>query len=205
MDEENKMAEKQDAQALEAFRIGVKLKELREKSGFTLHDLAAKTGFPKERLAEVESHDFAPPIAMLLKLGQALGVSMAYFFEDKAGTEKIAVTRVAERVRVTRRPHHGEGEMTYVYETLEMHKAGKHMEPFMVEFPALDTSDMVFVSHDGEEFLHLLDGQLEFRTPDRVEVLQPGDSIYFESDVSHSFRGLGERPARAIVIVWNRA
>jgi len=198
------MAEMQDTQALEAFRIGVKLRELREKSGLTLHDLAAKTGFSRERLAEVENHRFAPPIAMLLKLAQALNVGMAYFFEDKPGAEKIAVTRAPERVRVARRPHHGEGEMTYVYEALERYRAGKHMEPFMVEFPALDTSEMVFVSHEGEEFLHLLDGRLEFRTPDRVEVLQPGDSIYFDSDVSHSFRSLGAQPARAIVVVWNR-
>lgn len=198
------MAETHDAQALESFRIGEKLRELREKSGLTLHDLAAKTGFTKERLAEVENHRFSPPIAMLLKLAQALNVGMAYFFEDRAGPEKIAVTRVAQRVRMARRPHHGEGEMTYIYEALERFRTRKHMEPFMVEFPSLDTSEMVFVSHEGEEFVHLLEGTLEFRTPDRVEVLQAGDSIYFDSDVSHSFRGLGAQPARAIVVVWNR-
>ncbi len=94
--------------------------------------------------------------------------------------------------------------MTYVYEALERYRADKHMEPFLVEFPTLDTSEMVFVNHDGEEFLHLLEGSLEFRTPERVEVLQAGDSIYFDSDVSHSFRALGDHPARAVVIVWNR-
>jgi quercetin dioxygenase-like cupin family protein len=78
------------------------------------------------------------------------------------------------------------------------------MEPFLVEFPNMETSEMVFVSHEGEEFLHLLEGRLEFRTTDRVEVLDPGDSIYFESDISHSFRCLSEPPAKAIVVVWSK-
>jgi quercetin dioxygenase-like cupin family protein len=39
---------------------------------------------------------------------------------------------------------------------------------------------------------------------DRVEVLEAGDSIYFESDLSHSFRCLGEQRARAIVVVWSK-
>ena len=78
------------------------------------------------------------------------------------------------------------------------------MEPFMVEFPVQETSDMVFVNHEGEEFLHLLEGNLEFRSVDRVELLEAGDSIYFESDLSHSFRCLGEQPARAIVVVWSK-
>ncbi|MFH0787806.1 MAG: cupin domain-containing protein, partial [Pseudomonadota bacterium] len=75
---------------------------------------------------------------------------------------------------------------------------------FLVEFPILDTSELVFVSHEGEEFLHLLEGELEFRTVDRVEVLEPGDSIYFESDISHSFRCLSQVPAKAIVVVWSK-
>ena len=62
---------------------------------------------------------------------------------------------------------------------------------------------MVFMNHEGEEFLHVLEGSLEFRSVDRVELLKAGDSIYFESDLSHSFRCLGEEPAKAIVVVWN--
>ena len=78
------------------------------------------------------------------------------------------------------------------------------MEPFMVEFPVQETNEMVFMSHSGEEFLYLLEGQLEFRSIDHVEVLNLGDSIYFASDISHSLRGLGEKPAKAIVVVWSK-
>jgi transcriptional regulator with XRE-family HTH domain len=192
-----------DSTALEALRIGNKIRELREKRRYTLHDMKAKTGLARDLLAQIENGEFIPPIATLMKLAGALGVGMTYFFKDEAGSEKIAVTRAHEHVRMKRRPHHREGEVNYIYEALETRKANKHMEPFLVEFPVQDTSEMVFVSHQGEEFLHLLEGQLEFRTIDHIEVLGCGDSIYFESDLSHSFRCLGEKSAKAIVVVWS--
>lgn len=190
---------------VEALKIGPKVKQLREKHRFTLQDMAAKTGLDKEFLLQVEEDQAVPPVATLLKLAKALDVGMSYFFQDRAGSEKIAVTRKQERHRVERRPHHRPGEVNYIYEALETKKTDKHMAPFLVEFPWQDTSEMVFMSHEGEEFLHLLSGELEFRTVDRVEILQAGDSIYFESDVSHSFRCLSETPARAIVVVWSRS
>ena len=199
------MAGNQDESiATESLKIGNKVKELREKKRYTLHDMTAKTGLPKDLLSQIESGEFTPPIATLMKVANACGVGLAYFFRDEAGSEKIAVTRAHENIRVMRRPHHHEGEVNYIYASLEIRKADKHMEPFMVEFPVQDTSEMVFVSHQGEEFLHLLEGQLEFRSIDQVEILNPGDSIYFESDVSHSLRCLGEKPAKAIVVVWSK-
>ncbi len=190
--------------AVETLRIGNKVRELREKKRYTLHDMTAKTGLSKDLLSQIEAGEFIPPVATLMKLANAFGVGMAYFFKDEAGSERIAVTRAHESIRIKRRPHHHEGEVNYIYESLEIRKSNKHMEPFMVEFPVQDTSEMVFVSHQGEEFLHLLEGQLEFRTIDHLEVLNPGDSIYFESDISHSFRCLGEKSARAIVVVWSK-
>jgi transcriptional regulator with XRE-family HTH domain len=190
---------------VKALKLGSKVRELRQKHQYTLQDIAAKTGLSKPFLSQIENDHVVPPVATLLKLARAFNLGLAYFFQDELGSNKISVTRRDERVRVERRPHHRKGEVNYIYEALETRKANKHMEPFLVEFPVQDTSDMVFVSHDGEEFLHLLEGTLEFRTVDQVEVLKAGDSIYFESDLSHSFRCLGEKSARAVVVVWSTA
>ena len=64
---------------------------------------------------------------------------------------------------------------------------------------------MVFVSHEGEEFIFVLEGTLEFRSDERTEVLEAGDAIYFESDINHSFRALGEKPATAIGVIWAKS
>ena len=187
---------------VDELKIGSKVRELRQRKHYTLQDLVTKTGLSKSVLTEIEDGDTIPPVATLLKLSKALKVGMAYFFEDEIISEKISVTRSGERMRLERRPHHHEGEVDYIYETLETKKPDKHMEPLLVEFRSMDTSDMVFMSHEGEEFLYVLEETLEFRTDDRIEILKPGDTIYFESDINHSFRSLTDKPARAIVVVW---
>jgi transcriptional regulator with XRE-family HTH domain len=189
---------------VKALKLGSKVRELRQNKHYTLQDVAAKTGLSKPFLSQIENDHVVPPVATLLKLARAFNVGLAHFFQDQVGSDKLTITRRHERVRVEKRPHHQKGEVNYVYEALDIKKVNKQMEPFMVEFPVQETSQMVFVSHDGEEFLHLLDGRLEFRSVDRVEVLEAGDSIYFESDMSHSFRCLGEKPARALVVVWSK-
>ena len=76
------------------------------------------------------------------------------------------------------------------------------MDPYLIEFPVQESDEMVFTSHDGEEFIYVLEGTLEFRTVDRIEVLNTGDAIYIESDVSHSFRCINNKPAKALAVVW---
>ncbi|HOD36597.1 MAG TPA: XRE family transcriptional regulator [Syntrophales bacterium] len=191
-------------QADERLRIGAKIKERRQKKRLTLEDLAAKTGLEKSVLTKIEKEETVPPLGTLLKLSKALDISMAYFFEDEVELERISVTRGGERVRVKRRPHHQEGEVDYIYESLESRNPNKHMEPFLVEFLPLETGDMVFMSHEGEEFHYVLEGKVEFRTDDRVEVLCPGDSLYFESEINHSFRSLEGKPAKVVACVWSR-
>ncbi len=133
----------------EGIGIGTAVKALRSKSQLTLQDLAAKTGLPRNVLSEIEEGETIPPVATLLKLANALNVGMAAFFETGAAAETVSVTRKGERKRISRRPHHHEGEVDYVYESLETKKPDKHMEPLLVEFMPMETADMVFTSHRG--------------------------------------------------------
>jgi transcriptional regulator with XRE-family HTH domain len=184
--------------------IGRKVRTLRERQLFTIMDLAAKSGLSRSVLEEIESGEVTPPVGVLLKLSKAMNTGMAYFFQDTAVADKISVTRKDQRLRIRRRPHHHEGEVDYIYESLETGKPDKHMEPLFVEFQPMETGDMIFSTHEGEEFVYLLEGKLEFRSHERTEILAPGDAIYFESDISHAFRGLDNKAAKAIVVVWNR-
>ena len=190
--------------AVKALKIGKKIRELRQKNRYTLQDLAARTGLSKPFLSQIENDHVIPPIATLLKLARALNVGMTYFFQDEEGSDKISITRQGERMKVERRPHQQKGETNYLYVALETKKTNKAMNPFLVEFPVQNTEEMVFMSHEGEEFLYLLEGEVEFRTVDRVEILQAGDSIYFESDVSHSFRCVSGTPAKALAVIWSK-
>ncbi len=195
------MAKKIDP-ALEDLGIGQKIRELRQKRRYTLQDLSAKTGLSKPLLSQVENGHVMPPVATLLKISRALDVGISHFFQEEEREAKIAVTRADERRRLSRRAHQDADEVGYLYESLELHKPRKHMQPLLVTFNPMDKQDMVFYSHEGEECMFVLEGEVEFRTEDEVRTLQAGDCLYFDSDVTHAFRGLGDAPAKALVVVY---
>lgn len=198
------MGDKNDIQlAVKALQIGHKVRELRQKHRYTLQDLAHKTGLSKPFLSQIENNHVVPPIATLLKLARALNVGLAHFFQDQEENEKVSITRPDDRMRMDRRPHQDKEQVNYIYESLERRKSSKRMEPFLVEFPVQEVERMEFQSHTGEEFLYLLEGKVEFRTGDRVEILEAGDSIYFDSDISHSFRCLSDQPAKAVAVLFS--
>ncbi len=189
---------------MKALQIGSKVRDLRERRHYTLQELSVKTGLSKALLSQIENNRVIPPIATLLRLAKALEVGLSYFFQDEVKGQSVYITRSNERLRVDRRTHHREGEVNYVYEALETRKHDKHMGPFYVEFPAMREEEMVFTSHEGEEFVYVLDGTIEFRTTHMAVVLNQGDSVYFESNQGHAFRSVGTETARAVIVVWNK-
>jgi len=189
-----------DVRALE---IGGKVKNLRLENNYTLQDLSDKTGLSKPLISQIENNRVVPPVATLLKLSRALEVGMGYFFQDEDTKDRVVVTRKSERKTVSRQHHATRDEVGYSYYSLETKKARKHMEPFWVTFEVTDPKDIKFFSHEGEEFVYLSSGSVEFRTHDQVLQLEAGDALYFESDISHSFRCLSDEPAQALIVVYH--
>jgi quercetin dioxygenase-like cupin family protein len=75
------------------------------------------------------------------------------------------------------------------------------MEPFIVEIDPRDIEEIPYNTHDGEEFIFVLNGRLEFRSPDQVIELAPEDSIYFDSSIPHGLRGI-DGSTRVMVVVF---
>ena len=177
-------------------KMGARIKEFRENSYLTLEELAAQTDIDREVLSRIENSEFFPPLATLLKLANALDVEIVNFLQGRASVEKISITRRNERVRIGRRPHHRQGEVDYIYEALEIKQNFRHMDPFMVEFPLQDISEMVFNSHEGEEFLHVFKGTVEFRSTDRQEVLMLETASISSRMSATAFEALAKHPPR---------
>lgn len=187
-----------------ALEIGGKIKNLRLEKNYTLQDLTDKTGLSKPLISQIENNRVVPPVATLLKLARALDVGIGYFFQEEETKDRVVVTRLSER-RVVSRPHHYQkNEIGYQYESLETKKTNKRMEPFLMRIEVTNTSDMIFFSHEGEEFVYMLEGRLEFRTKDQILILEPGDSLYFEAEISHSFRSVGPDPSEALIVVYTQ-
>jgi len=181
--------------------IGKKIRELRKKAGFVLQDLSNRTGLSKPLLSQIEKEMVSPPIATLLKISKALNTNISFFFQNDGSEEKVVVVRKDESKVIDSR-YFGREESGYYYEALAFKKPKKYMEPFLVEFKRKRVDQLSYFSHDGEEFIYLLEGTLEFRTEDQHYILQPGDSLYFESSIPHAYRALERRNAKALSVIY---
>ena len=99
----------------------------------------------------------------------------------------------------------GGSQFGYDYKSLAHRRRFKQMEPFVFRFPKELNSDVQF-AHEGEEFLFVLSGKIEFQIGEKNNVrswiLDVGDSIYFDSSLPHKGRSLSD-DATALVVVLN--
>jgi quercetin dioxygenase-like cupin family protein len=103
-----------------------------------------------------------------------------------------------------RREVSGAAKLGYGYAALAYTKNFKHMEPFIVSFECKPADEVIRFSHPAEEFVFVLEGELEFSSDEETVVLHPGDSLYFDSDVLHGYRGVGEADVRALLVIYHR-
>ncbi len=182
--------------------LGEKIKTLRQRRGMSLQQMADQTSLSKPLLSQIESEVVAPPVATLLKISKALNVNIGYFFQAKESGKKAVIVRKNERKQVFRRIHEDASKVGYYYEALAYPKADKHMEPFQVQFEVKKKEDLLFFTHKGEEFVFVLEGQLEFNYENETFLLEAGDSLYFDSSLPHAFRAMGRKNALAIDVIY---
>jgi len=183
-------------------KLGEKIRELRLKRSRTLREVGETTGLSIPLLSQVENNAVSPPVATLLRIAKALGVGISYFFREEESRERAVVVRKHERKKTFRSIQAHHGDSGYKYEALAYTKNSKHMEPFWVEFEPKKKEATSYLRHRGEEFIFLFRGRLAFHYDQQEIILDPGDSLYFESDVPHGFRALRGRKAQAIVVVF---
>lgn len=177
--------------------FGRRIRRLRSEKGWTLAELAGRSGLAISTISKAERGVIALTYDRLSQLARGLNVDMAAFFTD-SGTGFVpgsfALARKGQFERQETR--------NYVYEMLFPDVWNKSMRPMLGTLKARELHQFdEFVRHPGQEFLMVLDGavtvHLEGRDP--VRLLQ-GDSIYFDSSVGHLYASDGDRDARILVV-----
>ena len=185
-------------------QIGRTVRDLRKRRRLTLQELSEATELSKPLLSQIENDQVIPPLATLLRIAKALQVPLQTFFEEEDNTQKCLVVRAGDANRMNRRPNHGGSPQPYFYHSLAYGKKHKHMEPFLVEFDPAQTEQLQPVRHAGEEFFYILEGRVELEHGAEIYTLEAGDSVYWDSNVPHRLRALGEDIARGIAVLYTR-
>lgn len=192
--------------------VCLRLRTARIEHGLTLEALAELSGFTKGYLSKIENGKKAPPIGSLARIARAMGMELSYFFVDADAADTVSPESADAPVSVVhhweRKPvFRGGSAYGYDYVSLAHKKQRKHMDPFMFTFPSEINLDFFF-EHEGEEFVFLLSGKVEFefKVKGKLQrcILEAGDSLYFESSTPHRGRAL-EGDAQALVVVMEPA
>ena len=140
----------------------------------------------------MESGEFSPPVAFILRLSGAYGVDPGTFLRDEE-KERIRDQRTQAYVNRTR---------NYSYETLTSGAEHDHLRAFMVTIEPHHDHKPVAYKHEGEEFIFVMEGDLEFTLGSKVHTLKHGESIHFHSNTPHKLKSLSAEMTRCLVILY---
>jgi transcriptional regulator with XRE-family HTH domain len=177
--------------------ISKRIRNLRESKNMTLNDLAKKIDVSSSYISKLERSKKSPPISILYKISKAFKTDLNYIitgFEVYKNT-KISVIRKSEQIKVIGRNRSG----NYDYFSLAYKKDNKLMEPFILEISNKSKAEPY--THDGEEFNYVLKGKVVFIIENDIFELNEGDSIYFESELSHIIKNLDKNDKSVLISI----
>ena len=178
--------------------VGKRIQTYRTKLDMSVYDLAQKSGIDEKVINSIEKGQVLPALGVLTKLSRALGQRLGTFRDDQFKPDPI-ITR-AKDLAAKKVAKEGTNVLGYASHSLALGKPDRHMDPFRIEFAA-DGVDEVS-SHEGEELIICIAGEVELTYGDDKSVLKPGDTAYYNSVVKHGLRALGGKPASIYGIVF---
>lgn len=163
--------------------IGRRLKEIREMQKLSLEQFARISGITLDKLRDIESQVILPDLGTIVKLSKALRIGTSLLLDQKSGYS-YSVYRKKDRANIKRYSTGASERPNYHYQLLSSGIRDKHMETFLVTLNPNAGGDELS-SHDGEEFIMVMEGRVKVVLGNKEELLEEGDSIYYLASVPH--------------------
>lgn len=178
--------------------LGNTIRQLRQEHGLTIAEISERAGISRGMLSKIENGITSASLETLEQLANALGVTISRLFRGYdiplGGAQLV---KKGQGLEVVRRGT----KIGHTYHLLAYDQGPqKSFEPFLItleepgeEFPAFE--------HPGTEFLHMLEGVLEYRVGDETFVMEPGDSLTFRGEIPHRPEKMHQLPIRFLAII----
>ena len=158
--------------------IGDRIKMLRISQNRTMQEIAEASDLSKSMISKIENNKTVPSVAALVKIAKALGTNISSLLEQDGWVNAIITTRQKAQENLTTTD---KGYSIYPYAS-EYHE--KKMQPFL--FVAKKGEVIPHeLSHEGEEFIYVIKGQMKMQVGETEYLLNSGDSLYFNSVQKH--------------------
>ena len=178
-------------------KIGNKIKLIREARALGVEEVSERSCLSAESIENIENGDLIPGLAPLIKIARVLGTRLGTFMDDQEELGPVVNRAGAEReksgegniMRFSQRDNALSSDLDFF--SLARNKADRHMDPFIIDIYEPSGKEVKLSSHEGEEFIYVLEGTVEILYGKDEVRLEAGDSIYYDSIVSHHVHSVG--------------
>ena len=184
--------------------VGSKIKSIRETKKLSLEEIAERSGLSNDQIIAIENNENLPSLGPLIKIARALGVRLGTFLDDSDALGPI-VCRAADREKdssISFSNGASDARKHMEYHPLAQQKAGRHMEPFVIDINPEENPDFQLSAHEGEEFIYGMQGEVEIVYGKETYNLKEGDSIFYDSIVNHHVHGAPGKAAKILAVVY---
>ena len=184
--------------------VGAKIKGLRETKNLSIDVIAERSGLTVEQIESIENDVNLPSLGPLIKIARALGVRLGTFMDDNDALGPI-VCRAEDREKdssISFSNGATDARKHMEYHPLAQQKAGRHMEPFVIDINPEENPNFQLSDHEGEEFIYVMQGEVEIVYGKETYNLKEGDSIFYDSIVKHHVHGAPGKSAKILAVVY---
>jgi len=182
--------------------VGSKIKGIRESKSLSVEEIAERSGLSVEQVNSIENDENLPSLGPLIKIARALGVRLGTFLDDSDALGPVVCRAEEHNNSISFSNDASDARKNMEYFSLAKEKAGRHMEPFIIDIQPSEEKDFKLSAHEGEEFIFVLNGELEIEYGKEKYLLKEGDSIYYDSIVKHHVHGVAGKAARILALVY---
>ena len=182
--------------------MAARIRELREIKQFSAEEMAAKTDVPVEEYLACENGEMDLSFAFIYRCALAFGVDVTDIIEGVSPTlSSLVITRRGEGQKIEQA--HG-----MVYYSLAPNFRNRISEPLYVNVAynaEAERKPIELTTHDGQEMDIVISGKLKLQVGSHIEVLEAGDTAYYDSGTPHGMIAVDGSDAQFYAIVLNPA
>lgn len=171
--------------------IGKKIKKIRQNKKMALEQIANTTGCSIEELKEIEDGKKMPSVGTLLQISKAFEIDSGFLLKEQESKAKRRIRAYVKRTE------------NYAYTTLTPGAENKHLKAFRITIDPMQDHQGVGYQHEGEEFMYVLAGKVEVMVGRHRNVLNPGESLHFNSGIQHQLRNISNEQAVLLVVLYS--
>lgn len=182
--------------------VGSRVRSIREAKSLSVEQVAERSGLTLEQVNHIEANNDLPSLAPLIKIARALGVRLGTFLDDMDNLGPVICRKedLAKSISFSSETANSHNNLSFF--SLAQSKTGRHMEPFLIDIDSASLDGYQLSSHEGEEFLYVLEGDVEITYGKEKYTISQGESIYYDSIVEHNVHAANASKAKILAVVY---